>query len=151
MRRLLVVCTFALLAGCGGDDRPSKEEFARSADAICADLERQSDQLSETEATDTQDIVEFAERARTTARDAIERVGELEVPDGADGEVAQAWKDAVTSQAEDELLPALDRLRKAARDEDEQALLAAAQELQALDSSRAERLAGDLGARRCAD
>jgi hypothetical protein len=139
------------LAGCGGDDRPSKEEFARSADAICVDLEKQSEALSDTEATNTQDIVDFAESARATARDAVERVGELEVPDGADGDVAQAWKDAVTSQAEDELIPALDRLEQAAKDNNKQGLLAAAQELQALESSRAERLATDLGARRCAD
>jgi hypothetical protein len=146
-----LIASLALLSGCGGEDKPTKEEFARSADAICVDLEKQSDELGNSEATQPEDFVEFARQARETTRDAVARVRELEVPEGADGEVAEAWQDAVATQAEDELLPALDRLEDAARDGDEQALLAAAQELQNLDSSRAERLAGDLGANRCAD
>ncbi|HEX8205478.1 MAG TPA: hypothetical protein VF587_05410 [Solirubrobacteraceae bacterium] len=151
MRRALLLAALFALAGCGGEDKPSKEEFARSADAICVDLEKQSQELAETQATSTQDIVDFAGRARETARSAVSRVRDLEVPEGADGDVAEAWQDAVVTQAEDELIPALDRLEKAAKENDEQALLAAAQELEALESSRAERLAGDLGARRCAD
>jgi hypothetical protein len=150
MRRVVVLAAVVAFAGCGGEDKPSKEEFARSADAICADLEKQSEQLGQTRADSVDDVVKFTESARKTARDAVARVDELEVPEGSDGEVAQAWKDAVTSQAEEELIPALDRLEKAAKDGDEQALLAAAQELQALESSRAERLAADLGAKRCA-
>ena len=150
MRRgALVLAALAVFAGCG-DDAPTKEEFARSADQICADLERQSDELAETEATSADDVAQFADRARSTAREAVSRVRELEVPEGADGEVAMAWQDAVANQAEDELIPALDRLEQAAKEGDEQALLSAAQELEGLDSGRAERLAADLGADRCA-
>ena len=154
MRRSLA-CVVAVLAvaGCGGDDeeKPTKEEFARSADAICVDLDKQSDELGQTEARKPEDFVAFARKARDAARDAVRRVRELEVPEGADGEVAKAWQDEVARQADEQLIPALDRLEKAAQDEDEQALLAAAQELQDVDSSRAERLAGDLGATKCAD
>ena len=154
MRRSLAFgVALVLVAGCGGDDddKPTKEEFARSADAICVDLDKQSDELGNTEPDTPQDFVAFARKARDTARDAVRRVRELEVPEGADGEVAQAWQDAVEQQANEQLIPALDRLEKAAQDEDNQALLAAAQELQDVDSSRAERLAGDLGATKCAD
>ena len=151
MRRRLALAALLALAGCGGEDRPTKEEFARSADAICVDLNKQSDELGGTDANSPADFVEFARRARETAREAVRRVRGLEVPGGADGEVAKAWQDAVARQADEELIPALDRLEAAAREEDEQALLAAAQELQDVDSSRAERLAADLGATRCAD
>ena len=151
MRRLALLVAVVAVAGCGGEDKPTKEEFARSANAICVDLDRQSDELAETEADTPQDFVAFARRARDTAREVVRRVRELEVPDGADGEVAEAWQDAVQQQAEEQLIPALDRLEKAAQDEDREALLAAAQELQDVDSRRAERLAGDLGATRCAD
>ncbi len=151
MRRLAACGALLVLAGCGGDDKPTKEEFARSADAICADLDKKSDELGATDADSPDDFVGFARTARDSAREAVRRVRELEVPEGADGEVAEAWKEAVRVQAEDELIPALDKLEKAARDEDQQALLAAAQELQDVDSSRAERLAGDLGATKCAD
>ena len=150
MRRLALLGAAAALAGCGGDEKPTKEEFARSADAICADLDKKSDELAATDADSTEEFVSFAQQARSAAREAVKRVDELELPEGADGEVAQAWQEAVRTQAEDELIPALDKLEKAAQDSDEQALLAAAQELQDVDSSRAERLAGDLGAKRCA-
>jgi hypothetical protein len=153
VRRLALLVAAAALAGCGGgdgDDRPTKEQFARSADAVCVDLKRQTAELGAAGAREIGDFVDFARRARETTREAVRRVRTLEVPAGADGEVAKAWQDAVTAQAEDQLLPALDRLEQAAREEDEQALLAAAQELEDVDSRRAERLARDLGATRCA-
>ena len=139
------------VAGCGGgEDRPTKEEFARDANAICADLQKQAGDLSDTKADSVEEVVAFTEKARATAREVVRRVRELEVPEGADGEVATAWQDAVAAQAEDRLIPTLDRFERAAKAGDEQELLAAAQELQALESSRAERLARDLGATRCA-
>ena len=152
MRRLALLGAVVALAGCGEDDeKPTKEEFARSADAICADLDQQSEELAATDANSPQEFVEFARTARDTARDAVRRVRALDVPEGADGEVARAWQDAVRAQAEEELIPALDRLEQAAEAKDEQALLSAAQQLQDVDSSRAERLAADLGAKGCAD
>ena len=152
MRRLALLGAVATLAGCGGgEEKPTKEEFARSADAICAELDRQSEELAGADADSPEEFVSFARRARDAAREAVRRVGELEVPEGADGEVAQAWQDAVRTQAEEEVIPAFDKLEKAAQANDEQALVAAAQELQDVDSSRADRLATDLGARRCAE
>ncbi len=151
MRRFVVLGALVVLAGCGGEDKPTKQEFARSADAICVDLEKQSDQLSQEKPESIDDVVEFAQQARETARDAVKRVRGLELPEGADGDVAKAWQDAVAGQAEQELIPALDRLEKAAEDGDQQGLRAAAQELESLESTRAERLAADLGAKRCAD
>ncbi|HEV2061477.1 MAG TPA: hypothetical protein VGR12_01385 [Solirubrobacteraceae bacterium] len=140
-----------MVVGCGGEDAPTREEFARSANAICADLERQGEALGETKVTSPDEVTAFTERARQTTREAVERIRELEVPEGADGEVARAWQDEIASQAEDELIPALDRVERAAKEGDKQELLAAAQELEAVESARAERLAADLGADRCAE
>ena len=41
--RLLFAIPLAAIAfaGCGGDDAPSKEDFAADAEKICADLEKQ--------------------------------------------------------------------------------------------------------------
>ena len=151
MRRgtLAILGTLAL-AGCGGDDKPSKEEFATSAEKVCAD-QKQSDKLSQSSPESTQEIVKFTQEARKTAEVAVKQIGALEVPDGEDGDKAQAWKDAVEREANDELIPALEELEKAAQGKDQQAILAAAQKLQGLEASESDKLAKDIGADGCAD
>jgi hypothetical protein len=139
------------VAGCGGDDKPSREEFARNADQVCRDLERQSEELSRNEPESVRQVVDFAKRARSTAEDAVRRVRELEVPEGEDGEKAREWQAAVTAEAENELIPALDELQKAAEANDEQALLAAVQKIQDVEATRSERLARELGMQECGD
>ena len=153
MRRavLAVVGTLAV-AGCGGDeggDAPTREEFAAEAEKICADLEKQSDKLSETQPENNADIVKFTQDARKTAEGAVTRIGELEVPEGEDGDKAQEWQDAVEREANDELIPALEELEKAAEDEDNQGILGAAQKLQGLESTESDRLAKEIGAEGC--
>ena len=150
MRRavLAVIGTLAV-AGCGGDDAPSRDEFAADAEKICADLEKQSDRLSETQPENNADIVKFTQDARKTAEDAVTRIGELEVPEGEDGEKAQQWQNAVEREANDELIPALEDLEKAAEDEDNEGILAAAQKLQGLESTESDRLAKEIGAEGC--
>ena len=150
-RAALAVVGVLAVAGCGGDDKPSRDEFAAEAEKVCADLEKQSDRLSQSEPENVQDIVKFAQDARGTAEDAVQRIGDLEVPDGEDGEKAQAWKDAVEREANDQLIPALEDLEKAAQDEDDQALAAAAQRLQGIETAESDRLARELGAEGCAN
>ena len=151
MRKSVLAVVGALaLAGCGGDDKPSKDEFAADAEKVCADLEKQSDRLSQSEPENAQEIVKFAQDARKTAEDAVERIGELEVPEGEAGEKAQAWKDAVETEANDQLIPALEDLEKAAQDDDDQALVAAAQKLQGRETNESDKLARDIGADGCA-
>ncbi len=138
------------IAGCG-EDKPTREEFAASAEKVCADLEKQSERLSNSEPDNVEEIAQFARDARKTAEDAVKRVQALEVPDGDDGEKAKQWQDAVEREAQDELIPALDQLEKAANDNDQQALLAAAQKIQGLESEESDKLARDIGAEGCAD
>ena len=139
------------LAGCGGDDKPSKDEFAASAERVCADLEKRSDELSQTRPENNAEIVEFARRARSTAQDAVKRVRALEVPEGGDGDKAEQWQDAVQREAEGQLIPALDDLEKAARDGDDQRILEAAQAIQGLEATQSDKLAREIGAEGCAD
>ena len=152
--RIAAAVPLAVLAfaACGGEDGPSREEFAAEAEKICADLERQGDRLSQSEPDNIGEIATFAQEARGAAEDAVNRIGELEVPGGDEGETAQQWKDAVENEANDQLIPALDSLEKAAKDNDPQALQEAAQQLQQLDeSSESDRLAREIGAEGCAD
>ncbi|HEV2815072.1 MAG TPA: hypothetical protein VGW10_17585 [Solirubrobacteraceae bacterium] len=139
------------IAGCGGDDKPSKEEFATNAEKVCADLEKQSQELSQNEPENVQEIVDFTKKARTTAEDAVKRIRELELPEGADGDKAKQWQDAVTKEAEGQLIPALDKLEQAAEANDEKAIVEAAQEIQQIEATESDKLAKDIGAEGCAD
>ena len=151
--RLLFAIPLAALAfaGCGGDDAPSKEDFAADAEKICADLEKQGDELSKAEPDSVEEVSKFATDAKKTAEDAVKRIQDLEVPDGADGDKAKEWQDAVASEAEEQLIPALDELKKAADENDEQALVAAAQKIEGLESGKSDALAKEIGAEGCAD
>ena len=139
------------LAGCGGDDAPSKDDFVKAADDVCKDLEKQSQELQQSEPDNVQEIVEFARKARETTQQAVRDVRELEVPEGADGDKAKEWQAAVTAEAENQLLPALDDLEKAAEANDERALVAAAQKIDQLEATRSDKLAGELGMKECGE
>ena len=139
------------LAGCGGSDKPSKDEFAADAEKICADLEKQSAALSKNDPDSVGEIIAFTKKARTTAQDAVKRIQALETPEGSDGEKAEKWKDAVETEANDKLIPALDRLEKAAQANDEQAIVTAAQQIQGIEATESDNLAREIGAEGCAD
>jgi len=147
----LVAAAALALGACGGSDKPTREEFAKSAEKVCADLKKQSERLSTSEPDNIGEIQTFAQDARKTAQDAVKKVQALEVPEGEAGKKATAWKDAVKSEAEDKLIPALNALDKAAGANDEQALVAAAQQIQGLESTESDRLAREIGAEGCAD
>ena len=154
LKRTLVAVPLAAAlaaAGCGGgSDAPSKEEFAKKADAICADLEKESNALGKSNPTSVSAIADFAAKARTTAEDGVKRINDLEVPSGSDGDKAKQWQQAITADAEQKLIPALDELEKAAKANDTKAVVAAAGKLQKLDSSKTDQLAREIGATGCA-
>ena len=151
-RALVVGASLIALTGCGGDDEdaPSRDEFAASAEKVCADLDRQSRELSRSRPESNTEIVAFARDARRAAQDAVRRVAALEVPEGEDGEKARRWQDAVEQEAEEQLIPALDRLETAAEEGDEQEILSAALEIQGLEAQRSDQLAREIGAEGCA-
>ncbi len=154
MRRVVLGAAAALVvAGCGGQDKPSREEFVREAEAACAEVERQAERLSGTRPKDVDELVAFAEDVRKTTDDAIARIEDIETPEGDAGETAERWKEAARAEA-DEANAAIDALKKAAESGDDQALLAAVQDLQRIqadENSGADRLSRELGLKRCAD
>jgi cytochrome c556 len=153
MRRATIgaVAAVLALAGCGGSDKPSKDEFAKSAEKVCADLEKQSQELSQSEPDNAQEIVDFTKKARSTAQDAVKKIRALETPEGSDGDKAKEWQAAVTAEAENQLIPALDKLEQAAQSGDEQAIVKAAQDIQGIEATRSDKLAREIGAEGCAD
>ena len=135
------------LAGCGGGDGPSKEDFVADADKICKDLEQQTQNLERPE--NVEEIKTFAQDLRKTAEEAVSKVEDLETPSGEDGEKAEQWKEAVKKEAEDQLLPVVDELEKAAEANDEKAIVEAAQKIDQLEATESDRLAKDLGMKEC--
>lgn len=140
------------VAGCGGGNgAPSKAEFAKRANAICVDLEKQSNALGAANPQSVNAIADFAAKAKKTAADGVKRINDLEVPSGSDGEKAKQWQKAVTDDAEQKLIPALEELEAAARKSDTKGVVAAAGKLRKLDSSKTDQLAREIGAGRCAE
>ena len=138
-------------AGCGGDDKPSKEDFVANADKICKDLDQKGEELGQSEPDNAEELAKLAGDLRKTAEDGRQRVEELEVPEGEDGKKAQEWKDAVKSEAEGQLLPAVEDLEKAAKANDQKGIVEAAQKVQQADSDKSDKLAEELGMKECGD
>ena len=151
MRRLslLFVVGSVALAACGGDDKPSKSEFANSANNICADLEKASERLGTPDSV--AEIEKFAADAEKEVDEAVAKLEGLETPEGKDGEKAQQFIDAIKKDTDDKIKPALNDLRTAAQAKDEKAIVAAAEKIQAVETPEADKLANEIGARGCAD
>ena len=138
------------LAACGGGDAPSKEEFARDADTICSDLEKAGDRLSQQSPDSAKELVGFVDDAKKEIDEAVGRLEDLEVPDGDDGEKAQEFKDEVNKNA-DTIGSALDDMKAAAEKNDVQGIQAAAKKAEDVDEEKADQLARDIGADKCAE
>jgi hypothetical protein len=153
MRRfhLLTALTLftALLVTACGDDGPTREEFAQSANEICRDLERSVEGLGEP--SNVEEISQFADRARSRIDQAIERMDGLETPSGEDGERAEEFVSSLKTDTQNQIRPALDDLSSAAESGDEQALVRAAERVQNVETDRSDRLAREIGADACAD
>ena len=149
--RTAVAIPFAALAfaACGGDDKPTKAEFIKNADKVCSDLDARTEKLTQSEPDSVQEIAQLARDLKKTAQDAVKDVRALEVPSGADGDKAKEWQDAVASEAEDKLIPAVDELEKAAEANDKEAIVAAAQSIQSLESTKSDQLAKEIGLKEC--
>ncbi len=146
---LLFVVGSLGLAACGGDDKPSKAEFANSANNICADLKKATERLGRPDSV--AELETFASDAEKEIDAAVGRLDGLELPDGEAGDKAQEFVDAIKNDANDKLKPALTDLRNAAQAKDEKAIVEAGKKLQAIDTEDSDRLANEIGARGCAD
>jgi len=145
----MAVAGALVLAGCGGDDAPSRADFAEQADKICQDAKDKIEGLEEPK--DFNDIERYASDLDQAVADANKRLGDLDVPDGEDGEKAEAFQQAFAADYENQIKPKVEELRDAAESKDEQAVLRAAQAAQQVETPRTDRLAKDIGAEACAE
>ena len=146
---LFAVLSFAV-AACGGDDAPSKEEFAEQANKICNEAEQSLENVGEN-AESPEDIANAVDEVIEQSRTAVDDLAELDRPEGEDGEAAQRFVDATRREIEEEGIPVLEDLRDALGSEDQQAAQEAAQRLQAIETEDSNKAARELGATACAE
>jgi hypothetical protein len=157
---LVAVVATGLLASCGGggsgagggggDGAPSKQEFARNADRICADVEQRVADLNKNEPRTLSDLTQFIERLKVAVNEKVNRLQALERPTGGSGETVQRFTDALDRESKQQVLPTLNRLQKAVANRDRKALRKASRELAAIRNQASDRLASALGATKCA-
>jgi hypothetical protein len=76
------------LSACGGDDKPSKSEYIKDADAICAEYEKKGEEaatkaLGEVSGEPTPEQIQAAAKASVPIlREELEKLRDLEQPDG---------------------------------------------------------------------
>jgi hypothetical protein len=148
-RPLLALLLLTLLAaGCGG---VSKEDYAEDLDAVCADIEQKTQEIGEAEVNNPGDLTAQLDDIRAAIRDGIERMKDIERPDGEDGETAKQYVTKLEETLNGQVLPALDDLDAAVRAKDQAKIREAATRLQAIDEEETDQLAEDLGAGDCAE
>ncbi len=142
----------AVLAGataCGGAP-PTREEYAAQADRVCREAEQALERIEDRPADTPQARGELIAATQRSLRQVVERLNELERPEGEAGRLAQAYVAQLERRAE-EVTPLLDRLRTALADDDVEAIRRAARALEAFEGAeRTDELARRLGARACA-
>jgi cytochrome c556 len=137
------------VAACGGDDGPSQEEWARNANEICTDAEKHLQDLGQ--ANSVEQVANQIDTVVDEMQTSVDRLQDLDRPDGEAGEKAQKAVDSIASDIEDKGIPALEDLRDAIRDKDQQAAQQAYQRLQAVETSDSDKLAREAGLKGCAN
>jgi len=147
----LLAAALVALGGAGcGDDAPSREEYARQADRVCAEIDREVRRVGQVRPRNAQEVVQIADRLQGTVRRGIDRLRRLERPGGDDGETAQRFVGALDREFRTQLVPALDGLRGAVRRRDARGVQRSVTRLRDLSSEESERFARELGATGCA-
>jgi hypothetical protein len=139
-------------AGCGsgGDSAPSKAEFGASADKVCAKAEKSLQNIG-TGAKTREDVAKAVDKVIDETQSSLDELKALDRPDGDAGDAADKFIASLEHDIKDKGIPALEKLRDAARANDQQAAQQAIAQLQAIDSSNTDKLAVAAGARGCAN
>jgi hypothetical protein len=145
---VLSVAVAVLAAGCGGTTAPSRADYGKDVDRICATLNDRVEAIRQQSPTTVDGIVAYADKLSKTVDDGVRQLKAVQRPDGEDGAKAKRWLDELQRQA-DATRPALAALKDAARRRDTAAIQAAVKRIQALDSQKVNQLARDAGARVC--
>jgi hypothetical protein len=143
----LVLC--GTLAGCGGSSPPSRADWGKDVDRICATLDDSVRALQRQAPNSTDELVSFADRLGSVVDDGVRKLRAVQRPDGADGEKAKRWLDELARHDDTVVKPALAALKDAAQRKDTAAIQRAVQRIQQADDSRVKALARAAGARGC--
>jgi hypothetical protein len=148
---LLVVVLVSLgLAACGDDgSAPSRAEFAKDAEKICKDTEKELESFGE-DVGGPNEAGEAIDKVIEASRKAADDLADLDRPEGDAGETATKFAEGFQQELEDKLVPALEELKRALKAKDQQALQEAITKLQALEATESDRYARQLGIRACA-
>jgi hypothetical protein len=142
----LLVLAFGLVA-CGGDDPPSKADFAASAEKICKDAEKELRGLEES--SSRADVAKSIDKAVDATQTSVEELQDLELPEGAAGDQAKEFVDAIETEI-DKGIPALEDLGEAIKTNDQKAAQDAYRRLQEIEDTNSDKLARELGIEGCA-
>jgi hypothetical protein len=148
---LVVVLISLGLVACGDDggSAPSRQEFAKDAEKICEDTEKELESFGE-DVGSADEAGDAIDKVIEASRKAADDLANLERPGGAAGETATKFAEGFQQELEDKLVPALEELKRALKAKDQQALQEAVTKLQALEATESDRYARQLGIRACA-
>jgi hypothetical protein len=144
---VLIVLGLGACGGSGGD-APSKAEFAADANKICTATEKQLTNLGKASSTD--EIADQIDKVIDAMQKSVDQLKDLERPDGAAGDTAEKFVNAVDSDIGDNGIPALEDLRDAIKKKDQQAAQKAYQRLQTIETANSDKLAREAGVKGCA-
>jgi len=135
-----------LVAGCGGSSAPTRQEYAKSAGAICNDLERSVKGLGN--GNDLQDLQRQFAAARRKFDQAIGKLADLDRPSGKDGDLADQWI-ASLQQAQRGFDSGLDDLVAGLKAGDRARIKRASDRIGAIATSKSQDLGSRLGVKSC--
>jgi Tfp pilus assembly protein PilP len=138
--RMFVLAVLVLAAGCGGDDRLSREEFVSEAEAICEDFDQRVNEVDEPESAD--DVERYVNEVRPVVEDGLDELRELQPPE----EFEERWD--VLMARNDDGLEALDDLAQAGANGDEARVQEISEDATRRDEE-SDRIALELGLEKC--
>jgi hypothetical protein len=145
----LVLAAFGVASCGGGGDAPSKAEFAADANKICAEAEQGLKDLNKSTTPD--ELADALDKGIDQTQKSVDKLKDLDRPDGAAGETADKFVSALETQIQDKGIPVLEDLRDAIKKNDQKAAQDAYQRLQKIETADANKFARQLGAKGCAD
>ena len=146
---LLVVVLVAIASGCGGSSGPTRATYGKKVDKLCTTLDDRVSAIQKQAPETTGELVAFADKLQKVLDDGVRQLSEVQRPDGADGQKADAWINELTREKDQAIKPALADLKKAAQDKDIAAIQRAVKRIQQVDAQKVNQLARAAGARSC--
>ena len=148
---LLVVVLAAIASGCGGSSGPTRATYGKKVDKLCTTLDDRVSAIQKQAPETTDELVAFADKLQKVLDDGVRQLSEVQRPDGADGQKADAWIKELTREKDQAIKPALADLKKAAQTKDTAAIQRAVKRIQQVDEKKVNELARAAGARSCGD